>query len=78
MILCQQLHRAAALTSIPPSAVPPEQEAAYSAIIDSILQSSDLETVSAKRIRKGLQERVDYDISHQKVGSLMPPPPPHF
>ncbi|KAF2481008.1 hypothetical protein BDY17DRAFT_180918 [Neohortaea acidophila] len=46
--------------------LPPEQEAAYSAIIDSILQSSDLETVSAKRIRKGLQERVDYDISHQK------------
>lgn len=58
--------------------MPPEQEAAYSAIIDSILQSSDLETVSAKRIRKGLQERVDYDISHQKVGSLTTPASPQY
>jgi upstream activation factor subunit UAF30 len=47
--------------------VPPEQEAAYSAIIDSILAHSDLTTISAKRIRKELQARVDYDISHQKV-----------
>ncbi len=46
--------------------MPPEQEAAYSAIIDNILQTSDLETVSAKRIRKGLQEHVDHDITAQK------------
>ncbi|KAF2265679.1 SWIB-domain-containing protein [Lojkania enalia] len=46
--------------------LPPEVEASYSAIIDSILAASDLNTVSAKRIRKGLQEKVDYDISHQK------------
>lgn len=46
--------------------VPPEQEASYSAIIDEILASSDLNTISAKRIRKGLQEKVSYDISHQK------------
>jgi upstream activation factor subunit UAF30 len=42
-------------------------EASYSAIIDDILQGSDLNTISAKRIRKGLQERVDYDTAHQKV-----------
>ncbi|KAF2109047.1 hypothetical protein BDV96DRAFT_248995 [Lophiotrema nucula] len=46
--------------------LPPEQEAAYSAIIDDILAASDLNTISAKRIRKGLQEQVDYDTSHQK------------
>ncbi|KAF2242728.1 SWIB/MDM2 domain-containing protein [Trematosphaeria pertusa] len=48
------------------AALPPEVEASYSAIIDSILASSDLNTISAKRIRKGLQERIEYDISHQK------------
>lgn len=47
--------------------LPPEVEASYSAIIDSILAASDINTISAKRIRKGLQEQVDYDISHQKV-----------
>lgn len=46
--------------------VPPEQQASYSAIIDEILATSDLNTISAKRIRKGLQERVSYDITHQK------------
>ncbi|KAF2200139.1 SWIB-domain-containing protein [Delitschia confertaspora ATCC 74209] len=48
------------------SALPPEVEASYAAIIDDILAASDLNTISAKRIRKGLQEKVDYDISHQK------------
>lgn len=48
-------------------ALPPEVEASYAAIIDNILAVSDLNTISAKRIRKGLQERLDYDISHQKV-----------
>ena len=43
------------------------QEAAYSAIIDEILATSDLNTISAKRIRKGLQEKVEYDLSEQKV-----------
>lgn len=47
--------------------VPPEQRASYSAIIDEILAASDLNTISAKRIRKGLQEKVAYDISDQKV-----------
>jgi hypothetical protein len=48
-------------------ALPPEVEASYAAIIDNILAVSDLNTISAKRIRKGLQERLDYDIAHQKV-----------
>ena len=47
--------------------VPLEQHAAFSAIIDEILSNSDLNTISAKRIRKGLQEKVDYDITPQKV-----------
>ena len=49
--------------------LPPEQQASYSAIIDSILASSDLNTISAKTIRKGLQARVDYDLTPQKVKS---------
>jgi upstream activation factor subunit UAF30 len=47
--------------------VPAEQRAAYAAIIDEILASADLETISAKRIRNGLQERVEYDLAPQKV-----------
>jgi hypothetical protein len=47
--------------------VPTEQRAAYAAIIDDVLATSDLLTISAKRIRKTLQEKVDYDISSQKV-----------
>lgn len=39
----------------------------YSAIIDSILEGADLNTISAKRIRKGLQERLGHDISGEKV-----------
>lgn len=53
------------------SIVPPEQRAAYAAIIDEILASADLETISAKRIRNGLQERVDYDLTPQKVGFVL-------
>ena len=36
-------------------------------IIDDILSTADLETISAKRIRNALQQRVDYDLSGQKV-----------
>ncbi|KAF2084224.1 SWIB-domain-containing protein [Saccharata proteae CBS 121410] len=46
--------------------LPPEQEASYTAIIDDILAKSDLTTISAKRIRKGLQAQVRYDITPQK------------
>ena len=45
----------------------PEVEARYITIIDSILAASDLNTISEKRIRKGLQAAVDYDITPQKV-----------
>lgn len=48
-------------------AVPPEQHASYSALIDQILAAADLNTISAKAIRKQLQEKVDYDIAPQKV-----------
>ena len=43
----------------PFTAVAPEQRASYAAMIDGILAQSDLETVSAKRIRKEMQARVD-------------------
>ena len=44
-----------------------EQQTSYSAIIDDILANADLTTISAKAIRKGLQEKVDYDLTAQKV-----------
>ncbi|KAI9883484.1 MAG: hypothetical protein M1823_004753 [Watsoniomyces obsoletus] len=44
----------------------PEQEARYTAIIDGILEKSNLNTVSEKRIRKGLEEAVQDDLSSQK------------
>jgi len=47
--------------------VPPEQAAAYGAIIDLILQKSDLNSISAKQVRKELSERLGYDITAQKV-----------
>ena len=56
------------VADMPPQPVPPEQQASYSAIIDEILASSDLNVISAKQIRKGLQEKVEYDITPQKVG----------
>jgi hypothetical protein len=40
----------------------------YTEIIDTILAESDLNTISEKRIRKGLQEAVGYDLTPQKVG----------
>ena len=39
----------------------------YVDLIDEILSFSDLQTISAKRIRRGLQERMGHDISHHKV-----------
>ncbi|KAJ5989226.1 hypothetical protein N7481_004436 [Penicillium waksmanii] len=39
----------------------------YTDIIDSILGKSDLNTISEKRIRKGLQDAVGYDLTPQKV-----------
>lgn len=48
------------------SVLPPDVEKTYAEIIDGILAVSDINTISAKRIRKGLQEK-GYDISDQKV-----------
>ncbi|KAJ5924300.1 DEK C-terminal [Penicillium verhagenii] len=39
----------------------------FTDIIDSILAKSDLNTISEKRIRKGLQEEVGYDLTPQKA-----------
>lgn len=50
-----------------PAELPPDIADKYSAIIDSILEDADLNTISAKRIRKGLQERLGHDISGEKV-----------
>jgi hypothetical protein len=47
--------------------IPSDKEGLYARIIDSILAASDLTTISAKRIRKGLQTAVDHDIDPYKV-----------
>lgn len=47
--------------------LPPEVEASFRTIIDSILAASDLDTISEKRIRQGLQQAVEYDITPQKT-----------
>jgi upstream activation factor subunit UAF30 len=47
--------------------VTPEEERQYTVIIDEILAQSDLNTVSAKAIRKGIQQKVDHDINEKKV-----------
>jgi len=49
-------------------------EKRYSDLIYDILRRSDLETVSAKKIRNALSERLGYDVSDHKVGrpSLLP------
>nr|OQO20313.1 hypothetical protein B0A51_14193 [Rachicladosporium sp. CCFEE 5018] len=46
--------------------LPLETQAAYAAIIDDILATADLMTVSAKRIRKALQEKVGVDLTPHK------------
>ncbi len=53
-----------------PDTVSADLQALYTPIIDGILAESDLQTVSAKRIRAGLQSKVDHDITPNKVGSL--------
>ncbi|OJJ43222.1 hypothetical protein ASPZODRAFT_1176386 [Penicilliopsis zonata CBS 506.65] len=44
-----------------------DARAQYTTIIDSILAKSDLNTISEKRIRKGLEEAVGYDLTPQKA-----------
>ncbi|PYH49920.1 SWIB/MDM2 domain protein [Aspergillus saccharolyticus JOP 1030-1] len=45
----------------------PEDRLRFTPIIDSILARSDLNTISEKRIRKGLQEEIGYDLTPQKA-----------
>jgi upstream activation factor subunit UAF30 len=47
-----------------------DEEHEYAGIIDDILTHSDLNTVSAKAIRKGIQKQVDHDISAKKVTAI--------
>ncbi len=55
-----------------------EETGAYTRIIDGILASADLETVTRKKIRQGLEEAIDKDLSAQKVrpslSTCMPSP----
>jgi upstream activation factor subunit UAF30 len=50
-----------------PFAVTDEERGAYTRIIDGILAAADLETVTRKKIRQGLEEAIDKDLSDQKV-----------
>lgn len=50
-----------------PGELSPDVAEKYAAIIDDILEDADLNTISAKRIRKGLQERLGHDISGEKA-----------
>lgn len=52
-------------------AVLPSEKAQYSAIIDDILATSDLNTISARRIRAELETKLGVDVSEKKV-SLFP------
>lgn len=48
----------------------PAERAQYSAIIDDILAKGDLQTITAKQIRKALAEKLDSDIGDKKVSSF--------
>jgi hypothetical protein len=47
--------------------VEPAEQAQFSAIIDGILASANLETISAKQVRKDLAEKIGVDLSDKKV-----------
>jgi polyhydroxyalkanoate synthesis regulator phasin len=47
--------------------VTPELRAQYAVLIDEILHEGDLNTISAKQIRKTLSAKLNYDVSSQKV-----------
>ncbi|KAM7192151.1 SWIB/MDM2 domain containing protein [Naviculisporaceae sp. PSN 640] len=44
-----------------------EEKSEYTRIIDDILAKSDLQTVTRKKIRQGLEAAIDKDLSDQKV-----------
>lgn len=48
----------------------PDLRDKYIGIIDDILAKSDLTTISEKRIRKGLQDAVGYDLTPMKVSRV--------
>lgn len=49
----------------------PDERERYTFIIDEILESADLETISRKKIRQGLQAALGgQDLSDQKVCNL--------
>lgn len=48
----------------------PDLRDKYIGIIDDILAKSDLTTISEKRIRKGLQDAVGYDLTPMKVSQV--------
>lgn len=43
----------------------------YTRIIDHILKTSDLATVSRKKVRKGLEQELGKDLSDQKVRACL-------
>lgn len=47
--------------------LPAEKVSQYSAIIDRIIATGDLETISTKQIRNGLQAAVDEDLGEYKI-----------
>jgi hypothetical protein len=49
----------------------PSERAQYSAIIDVILANSDLNTISARRIRAELELKLGVDVSEKKVGYVL-------
>lgn len=51
--------------------VPEEVRTKYVNIIDDILSNSDLTQITEKRIRQGIANRVEHDITPQKVSSAM-------
>lgn len=56
--------------------VSPDEEALYTRYIDEILHSVDLETVTRKKIRAELEEKLGgKDLSTQKVSHLQAPVP---
>lgn len=48
-------------------AVTSEQRTQYANIIDDILRNADLTSISAKAVRKEMQDRLDHDITALKV-----------
>ena len=52
--------------------VTPEEDAQYTSIIDAILETADLNTVTRKKIRMGLERALGgKDLSEQKARSLI-------